>query len=75
MITKERLKQVLKLPENAKIKGIIFRKVIVENLEYYGEQLEKLKEQLEESLIYRPRLYERSNGHDENFEWEEEAWR
>ncbi len=33
---------------------------IVRNLEWYGKELEKLKDELEKRLVYRPNLYTRS---------------
>ena len=35
-------------------------KRIIENLEYYGKQLEELRKELEKTLIYKPDLYKRS---------------
>ena len=41
-------------------KALMEYKRIVDNLEWYGEQLKELKKNLQESLIYRPNLYTRS---------------
>ncbi len=48
-------------------------KRIVDNLQWYGEQLSNLKSELEKRLVYRPRLYERAYSYSyENYdEWDD----
>jgi len=45
-------------------------KRIVDNLRYYGEQLEKLSREIEKSLIYKPNLYQRSYSYSYG-EWDD----
>lgn len=64
----ESLKKVADEIEKS-IKALSEYKQIIENLEWYKKQLRSLSKELQEKLIYRPNLYQRTNTY-ENDEWE-----